>query len=83
MSSEHPTMATEVTPIQQQIVSDLLSSGRYPNEEAVLSEALELLSQRDRLRGLLADGVKQLDAGERVAAREAMETLRAGLPSAR
>ena len=76
-------MAAEVTPHQQQIVSVLLSSGKYPSEEAVLSEALELLHQRDRLRGLLADGVKQLDAGERIPASEALKSLRAGLPSAK
>lgn len=74
-------MAAEVTPHQQQIVSVLLSSGRYPSEEAALNEALELLLQRDRLRGLLADGVEELDAGERIPASEALKSLRAGLAS--
>ena len=76
-------MAAEVTPDQQQIVSVLFSTGRYPTEEAILSEALELLLQRDRLRGLLADGAKQLDAGERIPAAEALKSLRAGLTSAK
>lgn len=81
--TEHQPMAAEVTPDQQQLVSVLLSSGRYPSEEAVLSEALELLHQRDRLRDMLADGVRQLDAGERIPASEALKSLRAGLPSAK
>lgn len=76
-------MAAEVTPDQQQIVSVLLSSGRYATEEAVLSEALELLHQRDQLRGLLQDGVNQLDAGGRIPAADAIKSLRAGLPTAK
>jgi hypothetical protein len=38
-------MTAEVTPRQQEIVSVLLSTGRYSSEEAVLSEALALLHQ--------------------------------------
>lgn len=75
-------MASKFLSRQQRIVSEIVSSGRYPNEEAVLTEALELLHQRDRLCGLLADGIRQLDAGERVPALEAMRTLRSSLPSA-
>lgn len=75
-------MASKFSSRHERIVAELVSSGRYPNEEAVLTEALELLHQRDRLRGLLADGIRQLDAGERVPAAEAMKTLRSGLPSA-
>lgn len=74
-------MATEVTQNQQKIVSVLLSSGKYQTEEAVLSEALELLHQRDQLRGLVQAGIEQLDAGNRVSAQDALATLRAGLPT--
>jgi DNA repair protein RadC len=75
-------MPAEVTPDQQQIVSVLLSSGKYPTEKAVLDEALELLQQRDKLRGLLQTGIDELDAGKRVPAAEAMQRLRASLPAA-
>ncbi len=74
-------MAAEISPDQQEIVSVLFSTGRYPSEEAVLSEALELLHQRDLLRGLLKDGVQPLDAGERIPAAEALSSLRSGLPA--
>ena len=72
-------MPAEVTPTQQQIVSELVSSGKYPNDQAVLDEALELLQQRDKLRDLLQDGIDDLDAGNRVPAAEAMNRLRSGL----
>ena len=74
-------MPAEVTPTQQQIVSELVSSGKYPNDQAVLDEALELLQQRDKLRGMLQDGIDDLDAGNRVLAAEAMNRLRSGLAS--
>jgi len=74
-------MTAEVTPSQQEFVSVLLSTGRYSSEEAVLSEALELLHQRDLLRGLLKDGAQQLDAGQRIPAAEALSSLRSGLPT--
>ncbi len=74
-------MPAEVTPTQQQIVSDLVSSGKYPTEQAVLDEALELLQQRDKLRGMLQQGVDDLDAGNSVPAAEALDRLRSGLPS--
>jgi Arc/MetJ-type ribon-helix-helix transcriptional regulator len=72
-------MPAEVTPTQQQIVSELVSSGKYPNDQAVLDEALELLQQRDKLRDLLQDGIDDLDEGNRVPAAEAMNRLRSGL----
>jgi len=81
MNPENISMPAEVTPDQQQIVSVLLSSGKYPTEEAVLDEALELLHQRDRLRGLLQAGADQLDAGERIPAADALRTLRGSLPA--
>lgn len=74
-------MPAEVTPTQQQIMSALVSSGKYPSEQAVLDEALELLQQRDSLRGLLQEGIDELDAGKRVPAADALDRLRSGLPS--
>lgn len=81
MNPENLSMPAEVTPDQQQIVTVLLSTGAYPTEEAVLDEALELLRQRDKLRGLLQVGAEQLDAGQRVPAAEAMRSLRGSLPA--
>jgi len=74
-------MSAEVTPDQQQVVSALLSSGKYSTEQAVLDEALELLRQRDQLRGMLQVGADLLDAGERIPAAEAIKALRRALPT--
>jgi Arc/MetJ-type ribon-helix-helix transcriptional regulator len=62
-------------------MSDLVSSRQYASEQAVLDEALELLQQRDSLRGMLQEGIDELDAGKRVPATNALDHLRSGLPS--
>ena len=41
-----------------------LALGRYKSEEEVLSEAVQLLSQRNALRDEIAAGTRQLAAGE-------------------
>ena len=73
-------MSAEVTPDQQLNVSVVLSTGRYPTDSGQ-SEALQLLHHRERLRGLIQDGAKQLDAGERMPTADVIKLLRTGLPT--
>ena len=42
----------------------LVASGAYPDENAAVSEALDLLERRDRLRAAIGVGLAQLDRGE-------------------
>ena len=69
-------MPLEVAPQIADTVNVIVRSGRYPDENAVLSEALELLQQRDRLRASLQEAAAELDRGQGIGAREAYRQLR-------
>jgi putative addiction module CopG family antidote len=45
-------------------VKGLVAQGRYSSEEDAIVEGIKLLMGRERLRGEIQQGVKQLDAGE-------------------
>jgi putative addiction module CopG family antidote len=57
-------MLTNLSPEIAQLVAQEVASGRYRNEEEVLTEAVQLLSQRNALREQIAAGSRQLTAGE-------------------
>ena len=59
-------MTLEITPELEAMVRDLFLSGNYAAENEILHEALELLSNRDRLRREIHIGLAELDRGERV-----------------
>jgi hypothetical protein len=59
--------------------------GRYNSEEELLTEAVQLLSQRNALREAIAAGARQLEAGDYTdygsqALRRRLEDLKAGKP---
>lgn len=83
-------MALQLSPKNQARITELLEHGDYPNADAVVEQALELLSERERLvrlRELIALGVEQANRGELIeynqefredAKREALRRFAAG-----
>ena len=57
-------MKVALTPEQEKVVSDKISSGRYQTASEVVGEALQLLQQRDTLRKELQIGLDQIERGE-------------------
>jgi putative addiction module CopG family antidote len=57
-------MSTNLSPEIAQLIAQEVALGRYRNEEEVLTEAVQLLSQRNALREQIAAGTRQLAAGE-------------------
>ena len=57
-----------------------IASGKYRNEEEVVSAALRLLQERERklefLQADLLEGVSELDGGERLSGEEVFRELR-------
>ena len=56
-------------------VSSLVSSGRFDSEEAAVVEGVRLLMGREKLRGDIASGLKQLDDGDSFSEDEVFEEL--------
>ena len=57
-------MSTEFSPTVSQMIAAELASGRYPDQDALLTEAVRLLGERDRFRDQLEAGAKQLASGQ-------------------
>jgi putative addiction module CopG family antidote len=57
-------MLTNLSPEIAQLVAQEVASGRYRSEKEVLTEAVQLLSQRNALREQITAGSRQLAAGE-------------------
>jgi putative addiction module CopG family antidote len=79
-------MSTNLSPEIAQLVAQEVTSGRYRNEEEVLTEAVQLLSQRNAMRVQIAAGSRQLTAGgysdyDRHALRQRLKELKTGKTS--
>lgn len=57
-------MTLEVSPTVSQLIATVFASGRYPDQNALLTEAVRLLDERDRLRDELDAGSHQLANGK-------------------
>lgn len=76
-------MSTEFSPTVSQMIAAELASGRYPDQDALLTEAVRLLGERDRLRDQLQAGAQQLGTGQytdydSAALRERFDDLKTG-----
>ena len=64
----------------QAFIEREIGSGKYRNEEEVVSAALRLLQERERklesLQADLLEGVSELDRGERLSGEEVFRELR-------
>lgn len=61
-------MSVTLDPLVQQLIRDLVDSGRYPDADAVVNDALQMLEVRDHhlaeLRAKIQVGIDQADRGE-------------------
>ena len=57
-------MSIEVSPAVSQMIASVFATGRYANQDELLTEAVRLLSERDRLRDQLDAGAAQLASGQ-------------------
>jgi antitoxin ParD1/3/4 len=68
----NPAMNVSLSPELERLVREKVDSGLYPTEGDVIEEALRLLENRDRLRAIrreelreeMAVGIEQTDRGE-------------------
>ncbi len=70
-------MGLEITPELEEMVQTLARSGDYASETEVIHEALGLLGKRDRLRKEIAEGLDQLDRGEKIESEDVFRELEA------
>jgi antitoxin ParD1/3/4 len=54
-----PFMTIELKPEQQQLIEEALQSGAYSNSQDVISQALEILHERDEWLIANRDGIEQ------------------------
>jgi len=59
-------MTIPFTPEIEQLVQGIYAGGAYASQADVVTTALRLLEQRDRLRKLVHQGCEELDRGERL-----------------
>ena len=76
-------MSSNLSPEINQLIAQEIALGNYRNEEELLTEAVQLLSQRNALRKQIDAGIRQLSAGEytdygRDALRQRRDDLKAG-----
>ena len=76
-------MSIEVSPAVSQLIATAFATGRYANQDELLTEAVRLLSERDRLRDDLDAGAAQLTSGlytdyDSAALRKRFDDLKAG-----
>lgn len=84
-------MNVSLTPELEQFVQTKVKSGRYLSASEVVREALRLLEQRDRLRELrietlrqeIAIGIEQIDRGEILDCEDVIQELLEEIDQAR
>lgn len=75
-------MSALIPPQYSQFVHDEVASGAYPNSEAVIADALNLLqAEKRQLSEAILAGIEQLDRGESIPGNEVFRRLRATIQS--
>lgn len=74
-ATEEPIMSVQLTTELQGRIRSIFVGGRYPDENAVLCEALDLLQRRDELRRDVDAGIMQLEQGEGIDGEEVFARL--------
>ncbi len=69
-------MASSIPSDVQKLVNEMLASGHYDSEAAVMREALRLLKQRDDLKRDVRHAIAELDRGEGIEGKEVFKELR-------
>ena len=57
-------MSSDLSPELNRLIAQELALGHYRSEEELLTEAVQLLSQRNALREQITAGTRQLESGE-------------------
>ncbi len=60
----------------QQLVDDMVASGSYDSEAAVVRAALRLLKQREELKDEIREAIAELDRGEGIDGEQVFKELR-------
>ncbi len=66
-----------LSPANEEFVQDALAKGVYASRQQLLDEAVELLKKRERLRGMIQEGLDELDRGEGIPGDEVFARLEA------
>lgn len=64
-----------LSPANEEFVQDALAKGVYASRQQLLDEAVELLKKRERLRGMIQEGLDELDRGEGIPGDEVFARL--------
>jgi antitoxin ParD1/3/4 len=56
-------MTINLSSDMDQFVKELVSTGKYPSEQAVVAEGLRLLMSKEQLKAEIAKGIRDLDEG--------------------
>lgn len=57
-------MTINLSSEMDQFVKELVSTGKYPSEQAAVAEGLRLLMSKEQLKAELDKAIRQLDNGE-------------------
>jgi putative addiction module CopG family antidote len=69
-------MSVDIPSNYTSLVQGLVSQGLYGTESEVVAEGLRLVSVKEQLRRDVAQGVKELDSGSRVASVDVYKAAR-------
>jgi antitoxin ParD1/3/4 len=56
-------MTINLSSEMDQFVKELVSTGKYPSEQAAVAEGLRLLMSKEQLKAEIAKGIRDLDEG--------------------
>lgn len=68
-------MSLQIASDVEELLRSFVATGEYPDESAVLRDALGLLRARSRLREDLITGIEELDRGEWIDAEDVFREL--------
>lgn len=75
-------MTSAIPPEFLQFINDEVASGVYPNPDAVITDALNLLqAEKKHLTTAVRAGIEQLDRGDSIAGDDVFRQLRARIES--
>ncbi len=68
-------MSLQLAPEIVHAVQVIVGTGRYPDENAVLGEALRLLQERDQLAADIQQGIDEIERGDTIDGEEVFRRL--------
>lgn len=68
-------MAIDISPDSERYIDEAVKSGTYNSRQEAMTEAVELLKRRDKLRADVHAGIKQAEQGELLPADDVFRRL--------